>query len=361
MNKESWFRNSDIAILCGNIVAAIIIAFYIISQGGVAGLIDVSQILCILILMVGELMVIRLFRKKERQSVLKYAGLIMGLVTMLLTIGNYARLYGTVNLLFFRISIISLFWGNIFNIIIILILGKYIARIRRYICKLLAYRRLRKDRKLQKTMDILWDAMKHQEDEKEAERLNNETKCMRHDMKNQMNVLQILLVQGAYEKAQEYLAQYYGKLQAVEEESCYCKNEMINLLIKNSKGICQRLGITFYAVICNEIPKDCNIDLCVLLGNALDNAVEGCGGEKPQIYLDIRRKENFLLIDVRNTIQASVLENNPALKTTKKDHTMHGMGIASMRNLAEKYCGTIEFGEEDGFFVCSILLDLETE
>ena len=52
MNKESWFRNSDIAILCGNIVAAIIIAFYIISQGGVAGLIDVSQILCILILMI---------------------------------------------------------------------------------------------------------------------------------------------------------------------------------------------------------------------------------------------------------------------------------------------------------------------
>lgn len=361
MKKDGRLINQNDKILCGNIGAVVIIAVFLMMQSGIAGMIDFAQMIWVFVIMSVEILGIRLFKKRKPQNAIKYTGIIAGLLSMLLTLGNYVRLYGTINLLLFRISIISLLWGNIFNMITVLILGKYVSGIRAHMRKFMAYRRLRKEKQLQKSMDILWDSMKQSNHENEAERLYKETKSIRHDMKNQMNIVQALLEQGEYNKAQEYLAQYYGEVQTSGEDGCYCRNEMINLLIKNTKGICQKSGIAFYAAICNEIPEKCNMDLCVLLGNALDNAVEGCSGEKPQVCLDIRRKDNFLLIDVRNTIKASVLEKNPALTTTKSNSAMHGLGISSMKKLAEKYFGTVEFAEEAGFFICSILLDLETE
>lgn len=361
MTAMGRLRNRDDRILWGNISAVVVIAAFIMMQAGIAGMIDFPQMIGVPILMTLEIIVSRLMKRKELKNIIKYSGITAGLVSMLITLGYFMQLYGRINLLFFRISLISLFWGNIFNMIFILISENYLSRAREHFRKFLAYRRLRREKQLQKTMDMLWESMKNQDKENEAERLNKETKCMRHDMKNQIHVLQGLLEQGEYQRAQEYLAQYYGELQTAGEEGCYCKNEMVNLLVKNIKGICQKSGIAFYASICNEIPEKYNMDLCVLLGNALDNAVEGCKGEKPQVYLDIRRKENFLLIGVRNTIHTSILEKNPALMTTKKDAALHGMGTTSIKKLAEKYCGTVEFSEEAGYFQCSILLDLETE
>jgi sensor histidine kinase regulating citrate/malate metabolism len=58
--------------------------------------------------------------------------------------------------------------------------------------------------------------------------------------------------------------------------------------------------------------------MCVLLGNALDNAIEGIAptGNR-EIHLELRIIENFFMISIKNTISRSVLENNPKLISTK--------------------------------------------
>lgn len=62
---------------------------------------------------------------------------------------------------------------------------------------------------------------------------------------------------------------------------------------------------------------------------------------------------------VKNSITRSVSDENPKLKTSKKNKSSHGYGIRSIRNIAEKYGGSVNFSEENGCFITEIWLELE--
>ena len=62
---------------------------------------------------------------------------------------------------------------------------------------------------------------------------------------------------------------------------------------------------------------------------------------------------------VKNRIARSVLDENPKLKTGKKDKSSHGYGIRSIRNIAQKYKGSVNFLEENGCFITEVWLELE--
>ena len=99
------------------------------------------------------------------------------------------------------------------------------------------------------------------------------------------------------------------------------------------------------------------MDISILLSNALDNAINGCAGaDEPRIELIIGTRMAFTYIIVRNSIRASVLSNNSALATNKPDKSLHGFGIDSMRHIAQKYDGSIEFKESNGEFIAEIWL-----
>lgn len=99
-------------------------------------------------------------------------------------------------------------------------------------------------------------------------------------------------------------------------------------------------------------------DMSVLLSNLLDNAIRGCRGVKnPRIELIIGTRKAFTYIVVKNSIAASVLERNPKLSTDKENQTMHGFGVLSVRRVAEKYKGSVEFREEKNMFVAEVWLE----
>ncbi|MGN0474256.1 MAG: GHKL domain-containing protein, partial [Acutalibacteraceae bacterium] len=64
----------------------------------------------------------------------------------------------------------------------------------------------------------------------------------------------------------------------------------------------------------------------------------------------IYRSKGFDVINIRNSIDNSVLDTNPELKTTKAGEG-HGFGIAQIRNITEKYSGMLDIYEQDGCFV----------
>lgn len=91
----------------------------------------------------------------------------------------------------------------------------------------------------------------------------------------------------------------------------------------------------------------------------LDNAIEGVSGDgNNEIYLELRNVDNFFMISVKNTIINSVLEYNPNLISTKNEKELHGLGILSMKEVVQKYNGSIEFYESDNKFCCDMLLDI---
>ncbi|MBR5514675.1 MAG: ATP-binding protein, partial [Clostridia bacterium] len=101
------------------------------------------------------------------------------------------------------------------------------------------------------------------------------------------------------------------------------------------------------------------LDLTSLLGNMLNNAIEGVQNcEEKRIEIVFRTQGEYQNITCRNTIGESVLDKNPDLKSSKADKSNHGFGVKSIKNTVEKYNGMIEFYENNGMFCVHCALPL---
>lgn len=101
-----------------------------------------------------------------------------------------------------------------------------------------------------------------------------------------------------------------------------------------------------------------DMDISILLSNILDNAINGCiGADSPEMELIIGTRKSFTYIIVKNSIPSSVLLKNPNLETTSKDRSIHGFGIMSIKKIAEKYSGSVDFREENNTFITEIWLE----
>ena len=101
------------------------------------------------------------------------------------------------------------------------------------------------------------------------------------------------------------------------------------------------------------------VDLCTLLGNMLDNAIEAakqCPSEKSLIEVKITSSDEKLIIQVTNSIKCSVLKENSELKSTKQNPSEHGFGVKSIRLIAQKYFGSAKYFEEDNTLSCRVIL-----
>lgn len=121
----------------------------------------------------------------------------------------------------------------------------------------------------------------------------------------------------------------------------------IDALVSNALNIAGANNITFKSDI-NIEKERINIeryDLCVALGNLLDNAVEAArkviNPDDRYISVSIIMADNSLIINIENSSERM---SNPDLKTDKKNTLLHGYGISNVKAIAEKYGGvfTIE-------------------
>ena len=112
-----------------------------------------------------------------------------------------------------------------------------------------------------------------------------------------------------------------------------------------------------------KIPTDtfiADLDFCIILGNCLENAIEGCKkiteGEK---FISIKSKmTNYMIgFTIDNSFSGEIIKEDNAFISTKKSKN-HGIGISSVQAVASKYDGTAKF-EVDALrnvFKASILL-----
>lgn len=207
---------------------------------------------------------------------------------------------------------------------------------------------------------ILQQAFKSQEKSvEETKILYQSVRSIRHDLKQHFQVALTMLHSGKINEAVDYMEKYNDTVLDGISNKVFCDNDVVNYIINSKSKICSDRHIKIYIYIANEIPEFSDLDLCVLLGNALDNAIEGVSGEgSNEIYLELRNVDNFFMISVKNTIINSVLEDNPNLISTKNEKEVHGLGILSMKEVVQKYNGSIEFYESDNKFCCDMLLDI---
>lgn len=95
-----------------------------------------------------------------------------------------------------------------------------------------------------------------------------------------------------------------------------------------------------------------DIDLCALLANLLDNAVEACEAvpdKKAWINLKILRKNDLLLIQLENSLSTNKSSKKNFFISDKIDKKLHGIGMKSIEKVIEKYDGYMEYKVSDKF------------
>ncbi len=166
-----------------------------------------------------------------------------------------------------------------------------------------------------------------------------------HDFHNHIGALRQLLSHGQLEEAIAYLDELQTPVQEIANTR-WTGDETADYLINSKAAAAAEYGISFQAQA--EFPRQTNIrsaDLCAILGNLLDNALDAAKQvpepEQRLIRLTIRRINQMLVIKVENSFSTPPVLEKGFLATTKKEPGLHGWGLKSARTAAEKYDGTI--------------------
>lgn len=175
-----------------------------------------------------------------------------------------------------------------------------------------------------------------------------------HDFRNHMGMLQRLLAREDYGGAARYLEELNGPLRELEGR-VWTGDSTVDYLIGQKLAQAAEEGITMKIQV--EYPRHAGIrsaDLCAVLGNLLDNALEAAGAvkepEERWMSLTIRRIHQMVVIKVENRyLTAPVMENGRFL-SAKKEKGLHGWGLASARTAAEKYDGMFKTACEGKVF-----------
>lgn len=186
-----------------------------------------------------------------------------------------------------------------------------------------------------------------------------QVRTLRHDMRNHLAVLQGLLEQNSPEKAETYLTELLGS-PALGSGRRLCENETANVVLSAKWEELESRGLTAdFEVSLPAALAIADTDLCALLGNALDNAMEAAAkAEDKRIVFRCRAEKGLFMLKVENTFAGEV---QPELSTTKADKASHGLGLPGMREIAARYEGTLETRVTDGRFELMVCLPIGRE
>ncbi len=184
-----------------------------------------------------------------------------------------------------------------------------------------------------------------------------EIRRIRHDIKQQLSTVSGLQFEGKYDEAQKYISEVTNEIEQIEI-FMDVGNDFVNAILNSKLSIAKSKGIE---VLCNFSGKVEGIneyDLCNLIGNVLDNAIEAAenAGDNAVIEVSMFSDKHKMIFTVSNSILKSVLSSNPKLKTAKDKPELHGFGVKTIKTIAAKYDGNVDFYEENLVFFCCVLL-----
>ncbi len=181
----------------------------------------------------------------------------------------------------------------------------------------------------------------------------------RHDYHNHMQVLKAYLTADQEDQAKDYLERLEQDLDHVAQW-IETGNVRVDAIINSKISLAMQNEIDVnYKVTVPEHLTVTDIDLCVLIGNLIDNGVEACekmeeGRKFIRLYIGVLKKQ--LYISVTNATSEVVRKLDEEYITTKRGN--HGHGLKRINGIVEKYNGYINRKNEPGVFVTEIMLPL---
>lgn len=185
----------------------------------------------------------------------------------------------------------------------------------------------------------------------------SESSKVMHDLKNQLFAIKTLIKKDVT-LAIEQIDNICEVVQS-KESIIFTRNQSVDALINTKKQTMDENNITFSCDSFTSGFGDINdIDLCIILGNLLDNSIEACmeiSGPR-SINVSFRQLGNCISIEVSNTISKTIEIIGDLIPSTKSDKYNHGIGIKSVREIVSRYNGTVDLSSMDKTFNVSIML-----
>ncbi|MBO4928307.1 MAG: GHKL domain-containing protein [Clostridiales bacterium] len=183
---------------------------------------------------------------------------------------------------------------------------------------------------------------------------DTEIRSIRHDMKNNIQVLKILLGNKEYDQMGDYLSEMTENLKTTEI-SAHTGDVIADAIISSKRAEAEAHGIS---LVENGVISGISItpqDMCKMLSNLLDNAIEAASDVRlrnldptfRKIILEFRKTDKFFLISVTNPCAEEVKIEDGMVKTSKEDFRNHGFGLKNIRSAAENYDGEFTISCEE--------------
>lgn len=178
-----------------------------------------------------------------------------------------------------------------------------------------------------------------------AAKSDTEVRAMRHDMKNNIQVLMLLLENKEYDKMRDYLDELGAGL-SVTEVSAHTGDTIADAIIMKKREEARAAGAVLNSSGVISGVDISPADMCKILANLLDNAIEAVSGmdiegDLKVIDLDFRKTDNFFMISVSNPTEHEVVFKDGNIETIKSDKKSHGFGIKNIRSAASVYGGEL--------------------
>lgn len=192
----------------------------------------------------------------------------------------------------------------------------------------------------------------------EVENMYNQTRGWRHDYRNHIQVLKNYAELGDMEAVKSYLNELAEDLETVDM-ALKTGNRMADVILNSKISLARSKEIQVRADAHVPVTLSiADIDLCIILGNLFDNAIEACqdlpGQERMiRVYMDMKNTQLYISF-TNTTAQKKQRKENGRFATTKGKG--HGYGLVRIDTIIERYQGYIRRGSEDGAFTTEILL-----
>lgn len=180
----------------------------------------------------------------------------------------------------------------------------------------------------------------------------------RHDLRHHLQYLSACIENGQEEQAQTYISGICKEIEAQKVQR-YCENEAANLILSAFVGRAEKEGIDMN--VQGALPAFITVsdsDLCVILSNALENALHACqpfaaAGTVCTIDVQFFEREGKLFLQVTNPCGEGICFEKGIPVSDRPDH---GIGVQSICAIVQRYGGVYAFSVQDGQFILRLSL-----
>lgn len=200
---------------------------------------------------------------------------------------------------------------------------------------------------------------------REIEHIYETTRIFKHDLDKHLACISSLIEQQQYDEVRQFIDGFQKTVQLITIP-ILSGNPVIDTIINTKHSLAAQLGIQMQVSVCNTVDIAIEpIDLCAILSNLLDNAIESCSkisdtSIEKYLKVSIFNKNDGIVISVTNSIDHKPVMEEGNFITSKKDAINHGIGLKSARQSVEKYHGIFQTGFDDSQFSAVAFLQADT-